>query len=71
MSNKPERHPPSNHRVTTFSCFIDHCKDQAYEHIPYLKGLTWNNYKTYHNGAYANPMIACIKHFEEVWAGEF
>ncbi len=65
-----ERHPPDHHRKTDKPCFIDNCKNQAYEHIPYLYGLGWDNYKDFHNGEYSNPMVACIKHFEEVWAGE-
>lgn len=64
-------HPPDHHRVTNKSCFIDTCKDQVYEHIPYLKGLNWGNYKEFHLGEYSNPMVACIKHFEEVWAGAY
>jgi len=35
---------------------------QAWEHIPYLEGATWENYD--------NPMLACWGCFRRVWKGE-
>ena len=65
------RFDEDHHRLTDKPCFIDNCETQAYEHIPYIHGLAWNNYKGFHNGEYSNPMVACLKHFEEVWAGAY
>ncbi len=56
-----------HHRKTDKSCFMDNCKNQSYEHIPYIHGVTFDNCKDF--GHY--PMIACIKHFKELWAGAY
>ncbi len=66
-----ERHPPDHHRKTDKPCFIRKCKNQSYEHIPYIPGLNWGNHKTFHNGEYNNKMVACIYHFERIWNGEY
>ncbi len=62
-----KRYDLDHHRKTDKLCFIDDCKNQSYEHIPYLQGLNWDNCEE--SGNY--PMVACAKHFSEVWAGAY
>ena len=63
---------PEHHRKTNKHCFMKTfgCTRQAYEHIPYMTGVTFYNYKHFNFDNNGEPMVACFKHFNEVWAGE-
>ncbi len=51
----------THHRMTQELCYI--CKKNiAWEHIPYLEGVTFENYN--------NKQLVCFQCFHEIWAGE-
>ncbi len=61
-----EKYNPKYHRKTNKPCFMDNCKEQVFEHIPRIRGLTFNNC----NERGYSSMLSCFTHFHQVWAGE-